>query len=75
MEIDIILIKSRDIYIGMFTNGLMNGKGTLIYKNKERYVGNFKDSKKDGEGYLFDSEGNIKKSGIWEKDKFVSSNV
>ena len=49
--------------------------GTLIYKNKERYVGNFKDSKKNGEGYLFDSEGNIKKSGIWEKDKFVSSDV
>ena len=68
-------MKSVVFYIIMFTNRLMNGKWALIYKNKEKYVGNFKDNKKDGEWYLFDSEGNIKKFGIWEKDKLASSDV
>ena len=67
--------KSVVIYLILFTNGLMNGKWTLIYKNNEKYVVNFKYSKKDGEWYLFDGEGNIKKFGIWEKDKFASIDV
>ena len=68
-------MKSVVFYIIMFTNGLMNGKWTLIYKNKEKYVVNFKDRKKDGELYLFHNEGNIKKFSIWEKDKFASIDV
>ena len=63
--------KKGDIYIGEFKNGVLNGEGTIINKEKEKFIGTFKDGKKHGKGVLYDSNGNIIKSGIWESNKFL----
>ena len=66
-------MQNGDIYIGVFTNGFINGKGTYINKNGEKYVGNFEGGKKNGEGKLFDKKGNLIKEGFWKKDVFIEN--
>ena len=63
--------KKGDIYIGEFKNGVLNGEGTIVSKDKEKFIGTFKDGKKHGKGVLYDRNGNIIKSGIWESNKFL----
>ena len=65
-------MKNGDIYTGIFINGMISGKGTMINRKGEKYVGYFKNGKKDGEGNLYDKKGNIISSGVWAQDKFIS---
>jgi hypothetical protein len=62
-----------DVYIGVFTNGLLNGKGTFINHKGEKFIGIFEGGKKNGEGKLFDKSGKVIKEGIWKKDIFIES--
>lgn len=64
--------KTGEIYIGEFKNGLLNGEGTEINQDKEKFVGIFINGKKSGNGILYDKNGNIIKSGVWESNEFVS---
>jgi hypothetical protein len=43
---------------GVWTNGKLNGKGTLTSSNGDKYVGEYKDGKKDGKGTETYSNGN-----------------
>ncbi len=65
---------NEDIYIGTFTNGLLNGKGTYINNKGEKFVGLFEAGKKNGEGKLYDKNGEKIKEGIWKNDKFMNEN-
>ena len=50
-------MQNGDIYIGVFTNGFINGNGIYINKNGEKYVGNFEGGKKmEKENYLIKKE-------------------
>jgi len=64
--------KTGEIYIGEFKNGLLNGEGTEINQDKEKFVGMFINGKKSGKGILYDKNGNIIKSGVWDSNEFVS---
>ena len=64
--------KTGEIYIGEFKNGLLNGEGTEINQDKEKFVGVFINGKKNGNGILYDKNGNIIQSGIWESNEFIS---
>ena len=64
--------KTGEIYIGEFKNGLLNGEGTEINQHKEKFVGMYINGKKNGNGILYDKNGNIIKSGVWESNEFVS---
>ena len=64
--------KTGEIYIGKFKNGLLNGEGTEINQDKEKFIGMFINGKKNGNGILYDKNGNIIKSGVWESNEFVS---
>ena len=50
----------------------MNGEGTEINQDKEKFIGMFINGKKNGNGILYDKNGNIIKSGVWESNEFVS---
>ena len=59
--------------IGIFKNGLINGKGTYINNNGEKYKGNFQGNKKNGYGKLYDKNGTLIKEGIWENEIFIEN--
>ena len=44
----------------------------LYVQHKEKFVGVFINGKKNGNGILYDKNGNIIKSGVWESNEFVS---
>ena len=52
-------MKNGDKYIGYFTNGVLNGKGTCISSNGEKYIGYFESQQKEGKsrGFLWKSDG------------------
>ena len=44
----------------------------LNLPNEEKFIGMFKNGKKHGKGIIYDKDGNIIKSGIWEENEFIS---
>lgn len=54
-------------YEGGWSNGKMNGHGTLTFPNGERYVGEFRDGKRSGYGVDTWPDGDIYK-GQWRND-------
>jgi hypothetical protein len=63
----------EDTYIGMFKDGLPDGKGKYFYKNGDVFQGYWYNGQKDGKG-KFEYTLNGEKStliGYWEKDEYV----
>jgi len=59
---------NRDKYDGNMVYGVMQGYGTLFWKDGSYYSGQFVDNSKAGEGTLFYSNGDIF-TGAWEDEK------
>ena len=66
-----LILKSGEIYKGMFVNGTIHGEGSYINDKGEIYIGEFKNGKKDGKGKLQDKNGNIIQEGFWKLDEFI----
>ena len=64
--------KKGEIYFGEFKNGVLDGEGIIIIKDKEKFIGTFKNGKKHGKGAIYNKNGNLIKSGIWQFDEFIS---
>ena len=62
------LYESGDKYIGEFTNGLKNGKGTYYWNDGDKYVGEYKNGKKDGKGIFYFKNGD-RYEGEYKNDK------
>lgn len=63
----------EDTYIGIFKDGLPDGKGKYLYKNGDVFQGQWQAGQKDGKG-KFEYSLNGKKStliGYWKKDEYV----
>jgi hypothetical protein len=63
----------EDIYIGIFKEGLPDGKGKYLYKNGDIFQGYWQNGQKDGKG-KFEYTLNGKKCtliGYWKKDVYV----
>jgi hypothetical protein len=62
----------QDTYVGQFTKGLPQGKGTYTWSNGDTYVGDWKLGLRDGEGTLrYKSNGkDTTLAGIWEQDNY-----
>lgn len=56
------------IYEGKVINGLMEGKGKVIYPSGDIFEGEFKDDKKEGEGVYY-KYGSYKSEGVWKNGK------
>ncbi len=56
-------------YDGDYNNDIREGTGTYYWPSGERYEGNWANNMRQGEGKLFDKDGNISYSGLWDKDK------
>lgn len=55
-----VTFHNGDVYVGMWKNGLMHGRGTLAIKaDKTLYEGEFKNSQYHGEGVLLYGNGNV----------------
>lgn len=69
---------SESKYSGKWQYGERTGYATFIYNlgsvNETKYVGNFLNGNFNGYGEEFDINGNLKRSGIWEKNKFIKTN-
>lgn len=59
-------------YEGSFKKGQRHGKGSLILANGQKWSGKWKHNKKNGKGKVFDPEGIVIKTGLWENDQFVT---
>ena len=63
----------EDTYIGMFKDGLPDGKGKYLYKNGDIFQGYWHNGQKDGKG-KFEYTLNGEKStliGYWKKDEYI----
>ena len=58
-------------YEGDYNNDIREGQGTYYWPSGERYEGGWANNMRQGEGKLFDKDGNISYSGLWDKDKPV----
>ncbi len=63
-------LPSGIIYEGDFKNNMRHGKGSLILQDGTKWSGKWKENKKNGKGKVFNSEGEIIKTGVWEMDVF-----
>ena len=68
-------MKNGDCYIGIFKNGLINGRGIFKNNKGEKFNGFFSNGKKHGMGKLYDKDGNLIASGYWNMDKFVGKKI
>ena len=64
-------MNNGDVYIGVFKNGLINGKGSYKNNKGEKYNGYFFNGKKHGMGKLVDKDNNEIANGYWNMDNFV----
>jgi len=60
-------------YVGEFRDGKFNGQGTFTWAIGGKYVGEFREDKFHGRGILTFNDGRSPLEGVWEKNKFVSS--
>jgi len=63
----------KDTYLGRFTNGLPDGKGTYTWANGNIYTGDWLAGKRNGDGALIIKleEKDSIVAGIWENDKYI----
>jgi hypothetical protein len=61
-------------YYGEFKNGVLNGEGVSSL-GKSKYVGQFKNGLRHGQGIQYDYDGTIDKSGIFEKEQLIKSQI
>ena len=54
-------------FVGIWANNAWKN-GTLTYADGTKYTGDFSDNKRHGQGTLYDSRGNVTKSGEWIND-------
>ncbi len=60
--------------VGTFEFGrILNGEGTFVYSSGERVVGKFQNGQLNGYAIEFNSDGSVKKEGIFKDDKFLYS--
>ena len=59
-------------YSGEWSNGKINGRGTIYLSTGDRYVGDWKDGKRHGVGTYFYSDGD-QYDGEWRNDERVGS--
>ena len=62
-------------YAGEFKDNKRNGQGTYTLANGTKHVGEFKDGMRNGHGTVYLANGLILHQGIWESDKFISSDI
>ena len=58
-------------YAGEFKLGNLNGKGIYTYIDGTKYIGSFENDMFNGLGTLYSSRGDVIKSGVWVRDKFI----
>jgi TonB family protein len=59
-------------YLGEFRNDVPHGSGRFVWNHGSVLVGQWLENKIHGEGILYNADGSIRASGIWENDKLVS---
>ncbi|MDP2422803.1 MAG: hypothetical protein U1C46_01570 [Bacteroidales bacterium] len=67
--------KGEDTYVGIFKNGLPEGKGKYTYKNGNIFSGYWSNGLKNGKGefiYFVNGKANIQK-GYWENGEYVGT--
>ena len=57
-------------FVGEFNFNTKCGTGEIYYNDETKYVGEWSGFSKHGQGTLYSSDGNILKSGTWERDQF-----
>jgi hypothetical protein len=67
-----ICIKDNTVYEGLFIDGLINGFGTIIYKDGKMYKGSIKNNLKHGIGILYNNDATIANTGNWHNDEFLT---
>jgi hypothetical protein len=60
-------------YVGEFKDGKENGQGTFTFPSGRKFQGEFRNGETNRQGTLFDADGSIVASGIWENNELVSS--
>lgn len=58
-------------YIGIFTDGKVDGNGIMTFPNGSQYFGEFKNGKFNGKGLIFSRDGSVLQSGFWENGVMV----
>lgn len=57
-----------DRYEGEYKDDLRHGEGTYHWANGDYYAGNWTNNKRQGQGTLFNQDGGVVFSGIWNND-------
>lgn len=65
--------QGTDHYVGRFSQGWPDGKGTYAWANGDEYHGDFAEGKRDGEGTMIlkAQDGDSILAGLWEKDIYM----
>ncbi len=58
-------------YEGATRNNMRHGKGTMYWEDGTKFSGKWRENKQHGKGKLFDANGEVVKSGIWQKGTFI----
>ena len=62
VEVEIMLENAR--YVGEYSNGIPNGKGTAYFKNGDIYKGDWINGKREGQGKLTYANGDVYEGGF-----------
>merc|ERR1719160_1688603 len=60
----------RRQYVGEYTNGIEDGKGTYLYPDGSKYIGQFHEGNRHGEGTYVTADG-TKELSQWDMDTAV----
>jgi len=63
------VVRANGTYTGEFRNGIIFGKGKMVYNNGDVYEGDWQNGLRHGQGTLTKQNGEVQ-SGVWEYDKF-----
>ena len=74
LEYGVFRWSTGEIYSGYWSNGTLNGEGTLIYPSLGTYVRSFRNGLRHGQGTFSTIDGKIL-SGQWDEDVFVSGTL
>jgi hypothetical protein len=70
----VLKYKNGNEYNGEWRNGKANGRGVLLFQDGTKYVGEWKDSVAHGNGTMFDHQGNLLFTALWNNGKVVEEN-